>query len=83
LNVARYKGAEEIFIKARDHYENSAQNVNVAYCDYAVGRVLLSQARYEESEKMLKKAHALCIYIKGRRKRKKKKPKESRFEVYI
>ena len=59
--VERYKGAEDVFIQARAHYENSAQNVNVAYCDYSVGRVLISQARYEESEKILKKALALCI----------------------
>eukprot|EP00026_Physarum_polycephalum_P000414 Phypoly_transcript_00415.p1 GENE.Phypoly_transcript_00415~~Phypoly_transcript_00415.p1 ORF type:complete len:1535 (+),score=349.28 Phypoly_transcript_00415:114-4718(+) len=63
--IGKYKGAEEVFMKARDHYENSAQNVNVAYCDYSVGRVLLSQARYEESEKMLKKALAMYVREKG------------------
>jgi hypothetical protein len=55
-------------LKARNHYENSAQNLNVAYCDYALGRTLLSQARYEESEKMLKKAHTLCIKKKKNKK---------------
>lgn len=63
MTFGRYKGAEEVFKKSRDHYENSAQNVLVALCDYAIGRVLLSQARYDESEKILKKALSLCIHL--------------------
>lgn len=59
--TGKYKGAEQIFIKARNHYENSAQNIQVAHCDYSVGRVLLAQASYIESEKILKKALDLCI----------------------
>jgi tetratricopeptide (TPR) repeat protein len=63
--IGKYKGAEDVFLKARDHYENSAQNVMVAYCNYSVGRVLLAQARYDESEKMLKKALELYLREKG------------------
>jgi len=63
--TGKYKGAEEVFKKARHHYENSAQNVLVALCDYAIGRTLLSQARYEESEAILKKALGLYLREKG------------------
>ncbi len=52
-----------MFNIARYHYENSAQNIQVARCDYCLGRVLLSQARYDESEKILKKSLTICIIL--------------------
>jgi hypothetical protein len=54
--MAKYEGAQQIFVKARYHYVVSSQNLDVAKLDYSIARVLINVARYKEAEEMLKKA---------------------------
>jgi len=64
IEMAKYEGAEKIFVKARNLYNVGSQNLEVAKVDYAIAGVKLRQANYADAEELLEKC--LRIYIRER-----------------
>jgi tetratricopeptide (TPR) repeat protein len=63
--MARYDGAEKVYIQARYQYYLSSQNLDVAKLDYSIARVLLAQARFREAEECLQKSLSIYEREKG------------------
>lgn len=64
-DLAKYDGAEEVIANARRHYSNESQTLDVAKCDYTLGRVLYKLARYVDCERKLLESKELFIKEQG------------------
>eukprot|EP01125_Pyxidicula_operculata_P008164 TRINITY_DN275_c3_g1_i1.p1 TRINITY_DN275_c3_g1~~TRINITY_DN275_c3_g1_i1.p1 ORF type:complete len:1833 (-),score=537.60 TRINITY_DN275_c3_g1_i1:60-5486(-) len=64
-DIAKFEGAEQVFQISRRHYSNESQTIEVAKCDYSLGRVYYGLARYVDSEKKLLESKELFIKEQG------------------
>jgi len=63
--IGKYKGALQIYLRARNYYETSAQSLDIAKTDCAIANIYQIQARYSEAEHMFKEALSNYTREKG------------------
>lgn len=64
--MAKFDGAEKVYKEAEVQYRNTSQMLDVAKTQYCLSRVLLTQSKYEEAEKLLQQCLQVSALLRKR-----------------